>query len=271
MSPWSVPYCVVIVPWRKADVASKAIGRLEALEVKEGSRVMKGQVIARLENGGLLAAADRALANMALTRAEVVEARARAQALANAGKSAQAAATLEGAIRHRTAQPMAPAPPRGAATPRGTALPCHRAGEEIQRVARGNRQLVAGNWLLMGKARAGLRHVEGAARARARAREGTSVAAGHERRRPQAVTAARRGALRTPLPGVGHFQDQLARLSRFAPGETVGPGPDDSGDGAGVVPDERRQAPLSPSNPTRRHEIRELTVWPGFIASVRVE
>ena len=65
-----------VVPQRKADVASKATGRLEALEVKEGSRVMKGQVIARLENGDLLAAADRALANVALARAEVVEARA---------------------------------------------------------------------------------------------------------------------------------------------------------------------------------------------------
>ena len=65
-----------VVPQRKADVASKATGRLEALEVKEGSRVMKGQVIARLENGDLVAAADRALANVALARAEVVEARA---------------------------------------------------------------------------------------------------------------------------------------------------------------------------------------------------
>jgi hypothetical protein len=36
-----------------------------------------------------------------------------------------------------------------------------------------------------------------------------------------------------PLTGKS-FQDQLA-LSRFAPGETVGLGPDDSGDGAGVV------------------------------------
>ena len=65
-----------VVPQRKADVASKATGRLESLEVKEGSRVVKGQVIARLENGDLLAAADRALANVALARAEVVEARA---------------------------------------------------------------------------------------------------------------------------------------------------------------------------------------------------
>ncbi|MGH9891299.1 MAG: hypothetical protein ACREA0_04820, partial [bacterium] len=38
-------------------------------------------------------------------------------------------------------------------------------------LARGNRRLRAGNWLLVGKARAGLRDVEGAARARARARE----------------------------------------------------------------------------------------------------
>jgi RND family efflux transporter MFP subunit len=65
-----------VVPQRKADVASKATGRLEALDVKEGTRVMQGQVIARLENGDLVAAAERAAANVALARAEVVEARA---------------------------------------------------------------------------------------------------------------------------------------------------------------------------------------------------
>jgi RND family efflux transporter MFP subunit len=65
-----------VVPQRKADVASKATGRLEALEVKEGSRVMQDQVIARLENRDLVAAAERAAANVALARAEVVEARA---------------------------------------------------------------------------------------------------------------------------------------------------------------------------------------------------
>jgi RND family efflux transporter MFP subunit len=65
-----------VVPQRKADVASKATGRLETLEVKEGSRVVTGQIIARLENGDLLAAADRAVANVALARAELVEARA---------------------------------------------------------------------------------------------------------------------------------------------------------------------------------------------------
>jgi RND family efflux transporter MFP subunit len=65
-----------VVPQRKADVASKATGRLETLEIKEGSRVVTGQIIARLENGDLLAAAERAVANVALARAELVEARA---------------------------------------------------------------------------------------------------------------------------------------------------------------------------------------------------
>ncbi|MCA1852611.1 MAG: tetratricopeptide repeat protein [Beggiatoa sp.] len=37
-------------------------------------------------------------------------------------------------------------------------------------LARGNRRLLAGNWLVIGKARAALRDVEGAARARAQAR-----------------------------------------------------------------------------------------------------
>ncbi len=65
-----------VVPQRKADVASKATGRLEALEIREGSRVVKGQIIARLENADLVAAAHRGAANVALARAEVVEAEA---------------------------------------------------------------------------------------------------------------------------------------------------------------------------------------------------
>lgn len=66
-----------VVPQTKADVASKATGRLEALEVEEGSRVTKGQIIARLENEDVIAAMERARANVEAARAAVNEARAR--------------------------------------------------------------------------------------------------------------------------------------------------------------------------------------------------
>ncbi|MGH8533735.1 MAG: efflux RND transporter periplasmic adaptor subunit [Gammaproteobacteria bacterium] len=63
-----------VVPQRKADVASKATGRLESLHVEEGSRVKAGQVLARLENRDLLASRNRALANVDVARAQVNEA-----------------------------------------------------------------------------------------------------------------------------------------------------------------------------------------------------
>jgi len=66
-----------VVPQTKADIASKATGRLEKLEVEEGSRVSKGQVIARLENQDVVAAMQRAKANVAVAESAVSEARAR--------------------------------------------------------------------------------------------------------------------------------------------------------------------------------------------------
>ncbi len=63
-----------VVPQRKADVASKATGRLESLHVEEGSRVKAGQVLARLENRDLLASRNRAAANVDVARARVNEA-----------------------------------------------------------------------------------------------------------------------------------------------------------------------------------------------------
>lgn len=58
-----------IVAQRKAAVASKATGRLVELLVEEGSRVTKGQVIARLENEDAAAAKEQALANLNTSRA----------------------------------------------------------------------------------------------------------------------------------------------------------------------------------------------------------
>jgi RND family efflux transporter MFP subunit len=66
-----------VVPQTKADIASKATGRLEALEVEEGSVVKKGDVLARLESQDVNASMQRAQANVVAAQAAVTEARAR--------------------------------------------------------------------------------------------------------------------------------------------------------------------------------------------------
>jgi RND family efflux transporter MFP subunit len=53
-----------VVAQRKAAVASKVTGRLIALSVEEGSRIKKGEVIARLENEDVLASRNQAEANL---------------------------------------------------------------------------------------------------------------------------------------------------------------------------------------------------------------
>jgi RND family efflux transporter MFP subunit len=53
-----------VVAQRKAAVASKATGRLEWLGVEEGSKVKKGDVIARLEGRDVAASRDQAAANL---------------------------------------------------------------------------------------------------------------------------------------------------------------------------------------------------------------
>lgn len=65
-----------VVPQTKADVASKATGQLEALEVEEGDYIKKGDIIARLENKDVLAARARAKANIAVAHAGLLEAKA---------------------------------------------------------------------------------------------------------------------------------------------------------------------------------------------------
>jgi len=63
-----------VVAQRQASVASKGTGRLEYLEVEEGDRVAKGQVIGRLENEDIKAALDMTLAGLEQARAESTEA-----------------------------------------------------------------------------------------------------------------------------------------------------------------------------------------------------
>lgn len=65
-----------VVAQRKAAVASKVTGRLVDLMVEEGSRVKKGQVIARLESDDLRAALDQAVSNRKVAEANLEEAKA---------------------------------------------------------------------------------------------------------------------------------------------------------------------------------------------------
>ncbi len=65
-----------VVADRKSAVASKVTGRLVFLGVEEGSRVMEGQIIARLESKDAAAARDRARHNVAVARYQLDQARA---------------------------------------------------------------------------------------------------------------------------------------------------------------------------------------------------
>ena len=63
-----------VVAQREAAVASKGTGRLVYLGVEEGDRVIKEQIIARLENSDVLASLASARANLAVVRADSAEA-----------------------------------------------------------------------------------------------------------------------------------------------------------------------------------------------------
>lgn len=65
-----------VVPQTKADVASKATGRLIWMEVAEGSLVKQGEIIARLENEDVVARMKEAKANVRVAKARLNEARA---------------------------------------------------------------------------------------------------------------------------------------------------------------------------------------------------
>ena len=65
-----------VIPQTKADVASKATGRLEKLEFEEGSPVKEGQIIARLESQDVIATLNQAAANVEVSRTELAKAEA---------------------------------------------------------------------------------------------------------------------------------------------------------------------------------------------------
>ncbi len=63
-----------VVAQRKAAVATKITGRLIYLAVEEGSRVKKGDIIARLENEDAMAVKDQALASVQTARFQLEQA-----------------------------------------------------------------------------------------------------------------------------------------------------------------------------------------------------
>ena len=75
-----------VVAQTKAAVASKATGRLEWLGVEEGSRVTRGQVIARLEDQDVKATREQAAANLQLARANLEQGQAEMRDAENALK-----------------------------------------------------------------------------------------------------------------------------------------------------------------------------------------
>ncbi len=65
-----------VVAQRKAAVATKATGRLEVLNVQEGSRVKKGDLLAKIDARDVVAQLAAANANVAVARAAIVSAEA---------------------------------------------------------------------------------------------------------------------------------------------------------------------------------------------------
>lgn len=65
-----------VVPQRKSALASKVTGRLVWLGVEVGSRVKKGEVVARLESEDVTAARNQAAANLESSKASLDQARA---------------------------------------------------------------------------------------------------------------------------------------------------------------------------------------------------
>ncbi len=65
-----------VVAQRKAAIASKATGRLVSLSVEEGSRVKKGEVVAKLESEDVVAARQQAAENLNAAKAGLEQAKA---------------------------------------------------------------------------------------------------------------------------------------------------------------------------------------------------
>jgi RND family efflux transporter MFP subunit len=70
-----------IVARSKAEISPKSVGRIAWINLEEGQRVRKGELVARLENQELFAQKDQAIANLANARKEL----ARQQSLLSKG------------------------------------------------------------------------------------------------------------------------------------------------------------------------------------------
>ena len=93
-----------VVARQKASVASKGTGRLVYLGVEEGDKVKKGEIIARLEDGDVMAALEKARADLLLARADSLDAGqtlARQRMLFSSGLTSQAELDAANARYHR--------------------------------------------------------------------------------------------------------------------------------------------------------------------------
>jgi RND family efflux transporter MFP subunit len=90
-----------VVPQTRADVASKATGRLEKMQVAAGDRVKKGDILARIEDSDVRAALARAEADIETAQTTL------ASRLADLGESQQALRRADALILKRFISPAA--------------------------------------------------------------------------------------------------------------------------------------------------------------------
>ena len=129
-------------PWRRVDLASKLLARVDTLTVREGDRVSAGQTLAELEKRDLDAAVAQAEAAVAMAEAELENATAQHQRMTTLRERGSVTAkNLEDATAHFLSA--------------GAALDLARANLEAAQVAVGYAKVVApfDGWLVK-------RHIE---------------------------------------------------------------------------------------------------------------
>jgi HlyD family secretion protein len=124
------------VAQRKASLSSKATGRLEWLGVLEGSRVKKGELIARLENRDVAANLQLTVANLKVARANLAQAEVELVDAEQAFRRSQVLLTQQfiSAASHDTAQARV-ARARASITGLLAAIGAAQANERIAQVA----------------------------------------------------------------------------------------------------------------------------------------
>lgn len=96
----------VVEPWRRVKPGTKILGRISEVNVREGDRVERGQVLARLEDRDLEAAADQARAGIVMAEAQVENSQAQYDRMVELrGRGSVTAKNLEDATSgHRIAE-----------------------------------------------------------------------------------------------------------------------------------------------------------------------